>query len=441
MYTSGQQSESESVRITISTLPPRPPPSVLPHSGPASSLSMCPPRNIRALTWSWTQTGTEATLSCPPGTSGTASWRCEGGASSPYWATDSPDLSDCQSNWMDKIMKELRKSERILNLASELMHYVSVNALYGGDIKSAINAITIISEKMQYQLESIPTMEQREAMVMELAQSVTKTASALLSDKNLPAWQDLPASQQNRFLSNFIFALERTGSLLPGALSPDKEVSISSDNLLMTVRKISFRNIHRAHFPSAASLATPTWKRYGDRVVVPALVLMENMDSEGSQVVFISLRNLEKIVAPSDRHAVNRGAKQVINSQVIHISFGDDVKPVIREPLSVSFSHIGLVSSSSPQCVLWDSPTESWSGDHCSILTSNTTHTTCLCNRLGTYALVERVEQDDGVARMTFVVTVIIAISCSIVVFIPIILGFIYCFRTKVRESFHVLQC
>ena len=132
---------------------------------------------------------------------------------------------------MEKIITELKTSDLIINLANDLMQYVSVNALYGKDITSAIDAMTIIAEKMQYQLREIPTREQREAMVMELVQSLTKIASFLLSDQNLPAWQDLPVSQQTRFLTNFISALERTGSLLPGVVEPDQEVSMSSDNL------------------------------------------------------------------------------------------------------------------------------------------------------------------------------------------------------------------
>ena len=132
---------------------------------------------------------------------------------------------------MEKIIRDLRKSELIINLANDLMQYVSVNALYGGDVKSTIDAMTIIAEKMQYQVRAIPTREQREAMVMELVQSLTKIGSHLVSDVNLAAWQDLPRDQQTRFLTNFISALERTGGLLPGLVEADQEVSVSNDNL------------------------------------------------------------------------------------------------------------------------------------------------------------------------------------------------------------------
>ena len=169
---------------------------------------------------------------CPPGTVGVTRWSCVGGHKAgdmPSWSPASPDLSDCQSVWMEKIIRDLRKSELIINLANDLMQYVSVNALYGGNVKSAIDAF--IAEKMQYQVRVIPNREQREAMVMELVQSLTKIGSHLVSDVNLAAWQDLPRDQQTRFLTNFISALERTGGLLPGLVEADQEVSVSSDNL------------------------------------------------------------------------------------------------------------------------------------------------------------------------------------------------------------------
>ena len=62
---------------------------------------------------------------------------------------------------------------------------------------------------------------------------------------------------------------------------------------------------------------------------------MENMNSEGSQVVFLSLRNLEKLLVPGESNRTawdsnsKRGAKQVVNSQVIHLSFAG-IMPIIN---------------------------------------------------------------------------------------------------------------
>jgi len=418
----------ETTSLPKNTLAP-PAPSVAPHMDTVNPLSMCPPRNIRALSWSWSRPGSTASLACPPGTTGSASWTCSssGNSGTPQWATPSPDLSDCQSLWMAKIIRELRKSELILGLASELMQYVSANPLYGGDVKSAVNAMTIITEKMQYQLEKVPTVEQREAMVMELAQATVKTASSLLSPENLPAWQDLPTSQRSRFVSHLVSTLERAGSLLPASLPPDREASVSSTNVLLTVRRISFRNIHRTHLPSIASLATPAWTDYSDSVEVPALVLMENMQAEGAMLVFLSLKHMEELAgAPGG---------QLVTSQVVHLSLGGG--QVVREPLTVTLEHkISSSKGGEARCVLWQPEIQNWNSDFCSTLDSNLTHSTCHCSRLGTFALLQKqMQPGDEVARMNFLVTVIIAISVSIVFFVSIILAFIYCYRMKAHQQ------
>ena len=197
----------------------------------------CPPRKIRALSWGWTRAGTVAIMPCPPGTAGLARWSCggvESDRSGPaQWGTPSPDLGQCQSNWMRKIHEDLKKTESVVNIANDLVQYIEANPLYGGDVKLCVIAMGIIAEKMHFQLSSIPTQEQKEAVVMEIVQSIVKTASILLSDHMLPAWQDLHHPEQMKFLSQFLKALENTGTLLPKVLSRDREASISSQNIRM----------------------------------------------------------------------------------------------------------------------------------------------------------------------------------------------------------------
>ena len=90
---------------------------------------------------------------------------------------------------------------------------------------------------------------------------------------------------------------------------------------VLTIRKISFRNIRGTQFPSKASLATNTWKDYSDTINIPAQILMENMDREAAQVVFLSMRNMESLLVPGIENSEKQ--KQIVNSQVIHIALGE----------------------------------------------------------------------------------------------------------------------
>ena len=59
--------------------------------------------------------------------------------------------------------------------------YVDINEYcHKGPFCLLTCSLSIISEKMDYQLRGIPTVRQRETMVMEVAQSLSKVASVLL---------------------------------------------------------------------------------------------------------------------------------------------------------------------------------------------------------------------------------------------------------------------
>ena len=208
---------------------------------------------------------------------------------------------------------------------------------------------------------------------------------------------------------------------------------------MLTIRKISFRNIRATQFPSRASLATDTWQNYSDIIQIPTVVLMENMNREAAQVVFLSMRNMEKLLVPGsdESESVDRaGQRQIVNSQVIHLAFGERSDLLrINKPVSLMFRHRSSEAavSQSPRCVLWDRDSELWSPRHCQAVFTNSTHTQCHCSRVGTFALLETLVETDSLARTTFIVILIVAVSVSTVVLLSLVLAVIYCYRIKVR--------
>ena len=113
----------------------------------------CTPVVIRSLSWPPTHPGSVAQIPCPAGTRGLAHWACGSTQEDqPSWLTQQPDLSECQSYWIDKIILELRKSDSIVTIAQDMVDYVRVNTLYGGDIIAIIKAMTIITEKLDFQV-------------------------------------------------------------------------------------------------------------------------------------------------------------------------------------------------------------------------------------------------------------------------------------------------
>ena len=202
----------------------------------------------------------------------------------------------------------------------------------------------------------------------------------------------------------------------------------------MTIRKISFRNIRGTRFPSAASLATPLWKDYEDNIEIPAIVLMESMGTEAAQVVFLSMRNMDKLLEPSSEKQRDLG-KKIVNSQVMHLSFGERSDLVrLQSPVRKMFKHQTVSDVNNPRCVLWDRSTESWNSRFCEIVFS-VRHTGCKCSKVGSFGLLEDIVKKDSMAKTTFLVMVIVAVAVSTIVIISIVLVAVYCYRIKVRED------
>ena len=84
---------------------------------------------------------------------------------------------------------------------------------------------------------------------------------------------------------------------------------------MMSVKKLNFRHMSHLKFPSAAAKATREWTRYGDTLDVPSLVLMENMERTGAEVVFMAFKNMAEAFNGARRNERKSG-DLVVDSKV-----------------------------------------------------------------------------------------------------------------------------
>ena len=193
---------------------------------------------------------------------------------------------------------------------------------------------------------------------------------------------------------------------------------------------MSFRNIRGSEFPSPAARATRDWAQYTDRVDIPALVLMENMGAEGSNVAFLGTSNLDLLLSPG------RGPDrtEVVNSQVLHVSLGEP-HTTVREPVEVVFRHISHSNMTRPRCVAWDAAAGAWDGARCVLQATNATHSHCQCSVLGTLALLETVKVEDDLHKVTLMLTLIVTVTVTVVSAISLALLIFYCKKVKVYRN------
>ena len=103
----------------------------------------------------------------------------------------------------------------------------------------------------------------------------------------------------------------------------------------MSVRKLDFRHMSHLTFPSVSALATRGWSSSSiPSVDVPSLVLMENMERTGAEVVFAAFRTL------ADAFNGDGSSKEdVVDSKVAFLSMRSEHAPLLPEPVKITFEH------------------------------------------------------------------------------------------------------
>ncbi|XP_059091180.1 latrophilin Cirl-like isoform X2 [Tigriopus californicus] len=380
----------------------------------------CSPRRVRTLDWSWTRPNTVAVMPCPLTTSGMARWKC--GHNGRY-VTPHPDLSQCQSIWLKKIRNRLIHEQlSLVHVARDILYHLGSHPLFGGDLQTLAGVLDLMTSGLRGELSGIPTREQRKAVVAEYVQSAVHVSSQVLEDRNVisGAWKDLPSLQERlHVFSAFLTVLEDSGLLLlEGAVQDNLETTVQGKNVLISVRNVSFRQMLPMNLPSEAALAAKDWSGRTESVMVPPVVLMENMErGGGANVVFVMIKN-GKLIVNEDPNRVNDSAiddsvrrepvhgeslisdakepvpKNMI-SHVLSVALGgpnakhhEHFLPKTSKPLEITFQHL-IPNVTSPQCVFWHPRQQDWSLEGCQLVKTNQSHSICSCEHLSSYALVD----------------------------------------------------
>ena len=65
----------------------------------------------------------------------------------------------------------------------------------------------------------------------------------------------------------------------------------------MSAKKISFRHMSPMTFPSTAATASEYWIDYEDRIEIPTMDLMKNMEMTGaSHLILLAFKNIDMLI-------------------------------------------------------------------------------------------------------------------------------------------------
>ncbi|XP_064476529.1 latrophilin Cirl-like isoform X2 [Ornithodoros turicata] len=419
----------------------------------------CAPSNARELFWNWTRVGNSVTQKCPGGATGVASWQCSSG---PRWVPDKPDLRHCRSPWVENLRERLEGGESIISVALDLSLMTQTKSLFSQDVKHIAAIVQQMLSKAVSSMETFLDAWHREQVFKELLDAISETASNLLERKQRLAWYDLSSADQKQVLTMLMAALEESALLLADSFSSENFFPVVKSNVLLSVKVIDSRWSMNIQFPSYAEAQKDQgehWTGIQDSMLLPVESITQFTKHGLGKVVFIAYNGVEDFLRPDvapvsgvegymgeDTYSghstslINSGT-HVVNSRVVAASVGRHRSTHLPQPITVTLKHIQEKNVTDPQCVFWNYDMQMWSTEGCWVQTFNSTHTTCACDHLTSFAVlmeVQPVQQAYSVFPSMVKVTAIVGCTITIIfLLLTVIMLYLLSFKKNDRVWIH----
>ena len=369
----------------------------------------CPPLTSRGMYWNWTESGQIAFKVCPPGSSGLARWTCGDNA---QWMFEMPNLGECHSTWLSRLETLMHSHGWVKAISSELAMMTASKMLYGGDLPVVNGIIQGQAHHLRQELYKIPSQAEKELRVSNLLENTLKTVSNLLEPKQLNAWKDLSGEKRAALATALMLGLEETTLLLAETINNEKHLIKSAHNVLASIKVLRSRNARDQEFSETE----------GEKLTLTSEGLQETSVNGAARVAFIKFNNLDKILPGMGPF--------FINSRVIHTVVPEYQRRKLHNPLKITLQHLRLRNVMNPVCASWDFVQRRWSNQDCRVVQTNSTHTSCECNKISNYAILmednpyaqpqESSEERDQLILMIVLICVALSLSVALIVVIVV---------------------
>lgn len=393
---------------------------------------VCQPIFASDLFWNWTKKGEEAVQKCPEGATGLARWKC--GLNPVKWETESPDLRECKSIWIDNLRERMYAGNSVISVASELTQMTMSKSLFSEDLKEVTDMIQQTLTKAVTSMENFLDMWHKYHVLRELLQSIVHIVSNLLGTEQSDAWKKLTIVERRRIMSALLEGLEESALLLADTAKQEGSFSLSKPNVLLSVRVLDIRLLNTIKFPVVEELQNSNpegtqWIRMEDSLILPAQALLDSSRHGLSKVVFTAYNRVDELLKPEpgyypklfqsppsqDNMSVHN-TTHIVNSRIIAASIGKRGMIRLSQPVKVTLRHLKEENVSNPSCVFWDFHAREWSSKGCWVEKSNKTFTVCACDHLTNFAVVMDVRPLEVSRKSQGMTKMIITIGCAIAI-------------------------
>jgi len=348
----------------------------------------CHPLHTRGLFWNWTRVENMAIQPCPGGSSGFARWKCD---SNGEWTSESPDLSECQAHWINRLESRLRNGESVIKVSTDLAAVTETRRLYGGDILIITRLMQSLAHRLTQDLLSISSLEQKDTLVTELMQNIQKTGSNLLDDYQEDAWLDLKPELRSTAGTALILGMEENAFLVADTLNNENNIVDETNNIVSSIRIMSTRNTMTQNFPHFPYLHMAEQAH----LEIPMESMRQHGVNGAVRLIFLLYDKMERVL-PSALNGV-----KFLNSKVVSTSVSKGRHNLVSAPIKLTLRHINFEGVSNPSCMWWNYVTKLWSEENCEVVSTNVTHTSCHCKQFGNIAILMEVGREEKVISVT----------------------------------------
>ncbi|XP_067124683.1 latrophilin Cirl-like isoform X2 [Centruroides vittatus] len=353
----------------------------------------CSPVKLRNIMWNWTRAGEVSRQKCPSGSTGVAVWQC--GMHPVRWLPEYPDLSDCNSLWVNNFEERIKEKDSLVNIAVELASITRDKLLYGGDILKTVSIIKKLVTTMEENVSEF-SVDKRHQVVKELTQAVVDTSSNILDELHSDSWNDLPHSDQDLAASSLLRGLEQNALLLADTQNYNEQFDYKQDNVLVEVNVLQMHSVRDMTLPRNKD--NSKW-RDESSVYLSSQCLQENAKNGIVTVIFLMYNKLDEILDPDPPNAMyssmqnlEKSVKEIVNSKILGVALGRKKVTKLSKPIIITLKHMQVENVTNPRCVFWNYERSEWSQKGCMVIGYNYTHTVCSCNHLTNFAILMDVQ-------------------------------------------------
>uniref|UniRef100_A0A8C1WYL3 Cadherin EGF LAG seven-pass G-type receptor 1b n=1 Tax=Cyprinus carpio TaxID=7962 RepID=A0A8C1WYL3_CYPCA len=400
----------------------------------------CPKAFEDGIWWPRTMFGGPAATNCPKESSGTAIRHC---SDDKGWLP--PELFNCTSLSFSKLKKEVLFSPSCVTYLAGLLHSATYHTdrLFGNDVRTAYQLLASVleHESLQQGFELTATHD------ADFNKNIIKAGSAILDPVNKEHWQKIQRSDGGT--AHLLHHFEEYGNTLVQNMRKTylRPFTIVTDNMIValdfldstppakiepTEAFISMGGSDNVDFTSSIKK-----RRHAEQPDPPAVVMV---------MIYRSLGQLLPESYDPDRRSLRLPTRPVINTPVISVVVHRDGEPLLtplQKPITLNFRLLETHERTKPVCVYWNHSIlvaggGAWSSKGCELVFRNSTHISCQCNHLTSFAVLMDISKREHGDVLPLKVVTYTTVSASLVALLITFL--LLAILRKLRSNLHSIH-